>query len=149
MNTHLFKGKLGYDITTELQAIFTVAYEDRTRNQNHPRNYLLDTSGQAFFGGPQNGGSDCSRAILPNASLNGSSFDVLNRGFGFSSDKRETLNLGLQLRGALTENWHIDTTISNFDVLKDIRATAFYSPSNDPGIPQARFRISEIQLAEL
>ncbi|KIO50256.1 TonB-dependent receptor [Nitrosospira sp. NpAV] len=126
VNTHLFKGKLGYDITSELQAIFTVAYEDRTRNQNHPRNYLLDTSGQAFFGGSQ-------PPNLPNAAFNGSSFDVLNRGFGFSSDKRETLNLGLQLRGALTENWHIDTTISNFDVLKDTRATAFFNPSDPNG----------------
>ena len=124
VNTHLFKGKLGYDITSELQAIFTVAYEDRTRNQNHPRNYLQNTSGQAFFGGSQ-------PPNLPNAAFDGSSFDVLNRGFGFSSDKRETLNLGLQLRGALTENWNIDTTISNFDVLKDIRATAFFNP-NDP-----------------
>ena len=126
VNTHLFKGKLGYDITSELQAIFTVAYEDRTRNQNHPRNYLLDTAGQTFFGGAQ-------PLNLPNAAFNGSSFDVLNRGFGFSSDKRETLNLGLQLRGALTDNWHIDTTISNFDVLKDVRATAFFNPSDPDG----------------
>ncbi|HEX7234517.1 MAG TPA: TonB-dependent receptor, partial [Nitrosospira sp.] len=60
VNTHLFKGKLGYDITADLQAIFTVAYEDRTRNQNHPRNYLQDGAGQAFYGGPQN-------VKLPNA----------------------------------------------------------------------------------
>ena len=52
--------------------------------------------------------------------------------FGASADKRETLNLGLQLRGALTPNWNIDTTISYFDVLKDIRATAFFN-QNDPG----------------
>ncbi|SCY00760.1 TonB-dependent receptor [Nitrosospira sp. Nsp13] len=137
VNTQLFKGKLGYDITSELQAIFTVAYEDRTRNQNHPRNYLQNTSGQTFFGGPQNGSQPL---ILPNAALDGTSFDVLNRGFGFSSDKRETLNLGLQLRGALTENWHIDTTISNFDVLKDTRATAFYNPSDPNGNPTGQIQ---------
>ena len=124
VNTDLFKIKLGYDLTTELQAIFTAAYEDRTRNQNHPRNYLHDIFGQAFYGGPQ-------PPALPNAVLGGAAFDVLNRGFGFSADKRETLNLGLQLRGALTPNWNIDTTISHFDVLKDIRATAFFNP-NDP-----------------
>jgi iron complex outermembrane receptor protein len=38
VNTHLFKGKFGYDITPELQALFTVAYEDRSRNQNRPNN---------------------------------------------------------------------------------------------------------------
>jgi iron complex outermembrane receptor protein len=126
VNTHLFKGKLGYDITSELQAIFTVAYEDRTRNQNHPRNYLLNGAGQPFYGGPTN-------TPLPNAVFDGSTFDVLNRGFGFSSDKRETLNLGLQLRGALTPNWNIDSTISHFDVLKDVRATAFFNPADPNG----------------
>ncbi|MEO7464353.1 MAG: TonB-dependent receptor [Nitrosospira sp.] len=132
VNTHLFKGKVGYDITANLQAIFTVAYEDRTRNQHHPRNYLQDASGQAFFGGPQNA-SLTQPLTLPNAAFTGSSFDVLNRGFGFTADKRETLNLGLQLRGALAENWNIDTTISNFDVLKDTRATAFFNPSDPNG----------------
>ncbi len=122
VNTHLFKGKLGYDITSDLQAIFTVAYEDRTRNGNHPQNYLQQGTGQPFWGGGN----------LPNAAFNGSSFDVTRNLFGANADKRETLNLGLQLRGALTPNWHIDTTISNFDVLKDIRATAFFN-RNDPG----------------
>jgi iron complex outermembrane receptor protein len=126
VNTELFKFKLGYDLTPELQAIFTAAYEDRTRNQNHPRNYLHDTSGQRFFGGPQ-------PPALPNAVLGDTAFDVLNRGFGFSSDKRETLNLGLQLRGALTPNWNIDTTISHFDVLKDVRASSFFNPSDPNG----------------
>ncbi|MDQ3187232.1 MAG: TonB-dependent receptor [Pseudomonadota bacterium] len=132
VNTNLFKLKLGYDLTPELQVIFTAAYEDRTRNQNHPRNYLHDPLGQRFYGGPQNA-SQTQPQTLPNAAFDGSSFDVLNRGFGFSSDKRETLNLGLQLRGALTPNWNIDTTISNFDVLKDIRATAFFNPSDPNG----------------
>jgi iron complex outermembrane receptor protein len=133
VNTHLFKGKFGYDINPDLQAIFTIAYEDRTRNQNHPNNYLSDASGGAFFGGVQ----DTIRPIphvLPNAiTPDGTSFSVINRGFGFSQDKRETLNLGLQLRGALTPNWNIDTTISHFDVLKDTRATAFFNPHDING----------------
>jgi len=132
VNTHLFKGKLGYDITSDLQTIFTVAYEDRTRNQNHPRNYLQDNAGQPFYGGPQNA-AQTQPKTLPNANFDGSTFDVLNRGFGFSSDKRETLNLGLQLRGALTPNWNIDSTISHFDVLKDVRATAFFNPADSDG----------------
>jgi iron complex outermembrane receptor protein len=128
VNTHLLKGKFGYDITTDLQAIFTVAYEDRTRNQNRPQNYLAGiTTGDPYWGG----------AAVPccapgNASQGGTRFDVVRQGLGGSQDKRETLNLGLQLRGALTPNWNIDTTISHFDVLKDIRASAFFNAS-DPG----------------
>jgi iron complex outermembrane receptor protein len=55
---------------------------------------------------------------------------VVQRGFGGSQDKRETLNLGLQLHGALTPNWNVNTTISYFDVLKDIRATAFFNQND-------------------
>jgi iron complex outermembrane receptor protein len=129
VQTHLFKGKFGYDITTDLQAIFTVAYEDRTRSQNRPRNYISDTTGQPFWGGATPVCCDTEG----NASLDGTRFDVEQRGFGGSQDKRETLNLGLQLRGALTPNWNIDTTISHFDVLKDTRASAYFSPKDpDP-----------------
>ncbi|MBA4141608.1 MAG: TonB-dependent receptor [Nitrosospira sp.] len=122
VNTHLFKGKFGYDITRDLQAIFTVAYEDRTRNQNHTRNYLSGTTGDPYWGG---GVVPC--CVPGDASLDGTRFDVVQRGFGGSQDKRETLNLGLQLRGALTPTWDIDSTISHFDVLKDIRASAFFN----------------------
>jgi iron complex outermembrane receptor protein len=137
VNTHLFKGKFGYDITSELQALFTVAYEDRTRNGNRPRNYLLDGSAQAFWGGGGNNFVPSDRN-LQNAVFDGSSFDVLRRNFGGNRDKRETLNLGLSLRGALTPDWNIDTTISHFDVLKDIRASAFFNPgdSRDTGVGQ-------------
>jgi iron complex outermembrane receptor protein len=132
VQTHLFKGKFGYDITQDLQAIFTVAYEDRTRNQNRNQNYLQNGSGQPFWGGAAptcNSPATC--AVPGNASLDGTRFDVVQQGFGGSQDKRETLNLGLQLRGALSPNWNVDTTISHFDVLKDTRATAFFN-KNDP-----------------
>ncbi|HEX8873413.1 MAG TPA: TonB-dependent receptor [Nitrosospira sp.] len=132
VNTHLFKVKLGYDINAELQTIFTAAYEDRTRNGNNVQNFLTTASGQPFWGGPAptcNSPATC--AVPGNASLNGTRFDVVQSGFGGNQDKRETLNLGLQLRGALTPNWNIDTTISYFDVLKDTRATAFFN-ANDP-----------------
>ncbi|ABB73942.1 iron complex outermembrane recepter protein [Nitrosospira multiformis ATCC 25196] len=136
VNTHLFKGKFGYDITSNLQALFTVAYEDRTRHQNRPRNYLRDGSGNLFWGGPAPTcapGAPCANPenALGNASLDGTRFDVMQRGFGGSQDKRETLNLGLSLRGALTPDWNIDTTMSYFDVLKDIRASAFFN-QGDP-----------------
>ncbi|ODT80669.1 MAG: TonB-dependent receptor [Nitrosomonadales bacterium SCN 54-20] len=122
VNTHLFKGKFGYDITSNLQALFTVAYEDRTRNGNNVQNFLTTTSGQSFWGG--------------RASLNGTGFNVVQKGFGGNQDKRETLNLGLSLRGALTPDWNIDTTMSYFDVLKDIRASAFFN-QDDPANTEA------------
>lgn len=121
--TDLMKFKLGYDLTPGLQAIFTAAYENRTRNQNKPRNYLTSIpTGQPFWGG----------GILPNAvTPGGTAFDVNGSGFGPNEDVRQTLQLGLNLHGALTPNWFIDTTTSHFNVLKDTRATSFLN-SADP-----------------
>lgn len=129
VHTDLGKFKLGYDITPTLQAIFTAGVENRTRSADHPRNYLTRTTGQPFWGGVQpsnvlTGGN----AVL----ADGTRFDVSQRGFGVSEDKRETLQLGLQLHGAITPTWNIDTTISHFNVLKDIRSLTFFNPK-DPG----------------
>ncbi|TFH08834.1 MAG: TonB-dependent receptor [Nitrosomonadales bacterium] len=120
--TDLTKFKLGYDLTPGLQAIFTAAYENRTRKSNKPRNYLTSiATGQPFFGG----------GALPNAvTPDGTTFDVAQRGFGINEDVRQTLQLGLNLHGALTNNWFIDTTTSHFNVLKDTRATSFFNPSD-------------------
>lgn len=130
VHTDMGKFKLGYDITSSLQAIFTAGIESRTRNTNHPANYLTNRiTGQPFWGGAAPG------SVLTggNAALaDGTVFDVVRRGFGANEDKRETLQLGLQLHGAITPTWNIDTTISHFNVLKDVRATTFFSPK-DPG----------------
>ena len=128
VNTHLFKGKFGYNITSDLLALLTVAYEDLSRKQHHARNYLYDTNGNPFWGGAAllcNSAVTCSNP--GNASLDGTRFDVVQSGFSDSHDKRETLNLSLALRGSLTPLWDIDTTLSYFDVLKDIRAAAFFN----------------------
>ena len=122
VTTDLMKFKLGYDINPALQAIFTAAYENRVRSQNNPRNYLTNTgTGQPFFGG----------GALPNATTpDGTNFDVQGNGFRVSEDVRQTLQLGITLRGALTDNWFIDTTTSHFNVLKDERARSNQNPSD-------------------
>ncbi|MEY3122550.1 MAG: hypothetical protein RI993_1375 [Pseudomonadota bacterium] len=132
VNTHLFKGKLGYDITSNLQAVFTVAYEDRSRNQNKNKTYLQDDLGQAFYGAPLPNCNSVATCATPGvASFDGTRFDVNQLGFGSSKDTRETLNLGLRINGELMPLWNIDAAISHFNVLKDERATAFFS-DKDP-----------------
>lgn len=130
VHTDLGKFKLGYDITPTLQAIFTAGVENRTTSADHPRNYLTrSTTGQPFWGG-----NVSSNVLIGGNGIlaDGTRFDVSQRGFGVREDKRETLQLGLQLHGAITPTWNIDTTISHFNVLKDIRSTTFFNPK-DPG----------------
>ncbi len=132
VDTHLVKLKLGYDIRPDLQVLFTGAYESRDRLTESPRNYLRTASGDLYFGDNRPSatnptGTNSTRDAL----FEGSAFNVLNNGFGLSEDDRETMILGLQLRGAVGNNWDIDTTASYVDVFEDTRATSFFNP-NDP-----------------
>ena len=122
VNTDLVKLKLGYDITPDLQAIFTGAFEERTRKAEKPRNYLTSARG-TYFGDNNNNSRD--------AVFAGRAFNVLNSGFAPSEDERQTMQIGMQVKGAISDRWDIDTTFSYLDVIKDERRSAFFSP-DDP-----------------
>lgn len=123
VRTDLVKLKLAYDITPDLMAIFTGAYEARTRKSEEPRNYLNRVNnGAAYYG--DNG------ANTRDASFAGQAFNVTNSGFGPSKDHRQTMQVGFQIKGAVTDTWNIDTTASYLDVFTDDRSTAFFSQSD-------------------
>ncbi len=128
VTTDLMKFKLGYDINSGLKAIFTAAYENRVRSARNPKNYLRGADGQKVWSG---------NYVTPS----GQGFSIKNNWgkskYGISEDVRQTLQLGLNLNGALTDdittalighNWFIDTTTSHFNVLKDTRAKSNKNP---------------------
>ncbi len=119
VRTDLVKLKLGYDITPDLEMIFTGSFEERTRRTEFLRNYLIDATGKPVYGG--------------SAVFNGSVFNVLNSNFGSSEDHRQTMQVGLQFKGAITDTWNIDSTVSYLDVFTDNRASAFNSPNDTSG----------------
>ena len=134
VTTDLMKFKAGIDLTNSLKAIFTAAYENRVRSQRNPQNYLRKSDGSHHWSG------DASMA-------DGTNFNAAkswgNSVFKVSEDKRETLQLGINLKGALTDNittalighnWFIDTTTSHFNVLKDRR----YSSKANPRDPNTK-----------
>ncbi len=127
VNTDLVKLKVGYDITPDLQAIFTGAFEERTRKSEKPRNYLTSANGNAYYGDNTTDSNNSTR----DAVFAGRAFNVQNTGFGPSDDERQTMQIGMQLKGAITDTWDIDTTFSYLDVIKDERRSAFFSP-DDP-----------------
>lgn len=129
VNTDLVKLKLGYDITQDLQAIFTGAFEERTRRQDSPRNYLTSASGP-YYG-------DGSATVTPlvttrtrDALYNGQGFDVNNGVINVSEDDRQTMQIGLQVKGAISRTWDIDTTFSYLDVIKDERRSSNFNPAD-------------------
>jgi iron complex outermembrane recepter protein len=122
VRTDLVKLKLGYDITPDLEMIFTGAFEERTRRTEFQRNYLADAAGKPYYGDASNRSRD--------AAFKGSAFNVTNSGFGPSDDHRQTMQVGLQLKGAITDTWDIDTTASYLDVFTDNRSTGNFSPKD-------------------
>jgi iron complex outermembrane receptor protein len=123
VHSDLVKTKVAYDLTPDLQAIFTGAFEERTRKATSPRNYLTAANGSAYYG---DNGSNTRDAVY-----GGKAFNVVNSGFGFGEDLRQTMQVGLQLKGAISDYWNIDSTMSYMDVFTDERGTAFFNP-NDP-----------------
>ena len=119
--TDLFQFKAAYDLTEDLRALFTIAYEDTTRS-NQSRSYVQDANGNTLWSGTAN--------------TNGFVYNVNPLSYGRptlngSENERKTLAYALNLSGKISENWSIDTTASFFDAFKDETLESKYS-KNDP-----------------
>lgn len=116
--TDLYKLKMGYDFTPDLQGRFTVAYEERNIENNDPLSLLRDpATGSTLWGGST-------------YNLNGNGFSVPTSVFGVSESERKTINLGLGLKGKISDDWSIDTTASYYDAFKDKSVSSAYNPSH-------------------
>jgi iron complex outermembrane receptor protein len=116
----LFKFKLGYDFTPDLQGRFTLAYEDRQVTTNDAQSQLRDAKGNIIWGGATN--------------VAGQRFTVPNSAFGSSVFERKTLNYGVSLKGKISEDWKIDTTASYYDAFRDRSVKANFNdldPANN------------------
>ncbi|MDD5580406.1 MAG: TonB-dependent receptor [Methylobacter sp.] len=115
--TDLFKLKMAYDLTEELQARFTIAYEERDNRNNEPLSLLKNLAGNTVYSGTVN--------------QNGQRFTVPNNAFGANILERQSLNYGLSLKGKISDNWSIDTTASYFDPFRNTAIASTYSPKDN------------------
>ncbi|CAG1770977.1 hypothetical protein BAC3_01465 [uncultured bacterium] len=134
--TDLFKLKLGYDFTPDLQGRFTLAYESRLGENDDPNSLLLDNRGNTVWGGGtlptranRNAGGFSANQNYYNALFN-KNMVVPGSVFGVSSSIREALNYGLSLKGKISENWKIDTTASFYDDYNDRTVSSNLNPAN-------------------
>jgi iron complex outermembrane receptor protein len=112
--TDLFKLKMAYDLTEELQARFTIAYEERNNYNNQPLSLLKDSLGRTVYSG--------------NVNQNGLNFTVPATAFRNSELNRQALNYGFNLKGKISKDWKIDTTASYYDPFKDNNVASNFSP---------------------
>jgi len=125
--TDLFKMKMGYDFTDELQGRFTFAYENRQDTVDDPNSLLTNANGTTNWGG----------ATAAGVSANTNYYDPLfNKNivvpgsvFGVSTTERNAYNYGLSLKGKISTNWKIDTTASYYDA-KNQSVSSNLNPSH-------------------
>ncbi|TAK64780.1 TonB-dependent receptor [Methylobacter sp.] len=114
--TDLFKLKTAYDLTDDLQARFTIAYEERNKSNDDPlvlsKNRL---TGQTLYSNATNAAGRFTNYYTQD----GYNFTVPLNGFRIQQQNRQALNYGLSLQGKISDNWNIDTTASYYDAFKD------------------------------
>ena len=121
---NLYKWKGSYAINSELETNFTAAYQSFERT-NVGQSFITDANGNTVWPGSTVANS----GTLWSTQLN--SNGAIPKTLGFSSQNRETLTLGWGLKGRVFGNWHTNTNISFFDILKDQTIKGNYN-SNDP-----------------
>ncbi len=115
VTTDLFKLKMAYDLTEELQARFTIAYEERNNYNNEPLSLLKSaTTGRTIYSGNVNQG--------------GWNFTVPATAFRNQNLERQALNYGLNLKGRIWKDWKIDTTASYYDPFRDHAVASNFHP---------------------
>ncbi|MDD1609969.1 MAG: TonB-dependent receptor [Methylococcaceae bacterium] len=119
--TDLYKMKMGYDFTEDLQGRFTFAYENRQDTVDNPNSLLRNANGTTNWGGATaatkanpNGGGLSANTNYYDALFN-KNIVVPGSVFGVSTTERNAYNYGLSLKGKISTNWKIDTTASYYD----------------------------------
>jgi iron complex outermembrane receptor protein len=124
--TDLFKVKMGYDFTPDLQGRFTIAYEERLRDTADPKSLLKDATGNTLWGG----GTLTGGTSAASYNQNGKIFSVNGSDFAPGYAERQAMNYGLNLKGKISKDWSIDTTASLYDQFKDKTVGASLNPNH-------------------
>ncbi|MCP5329963.1 MAG: TonB-dependent receptor [Pseudomonadales bacterium] len=111
--THNYKLKIGQDIG-DWQALLNIAYEDRYNGSDAPNSYLRDNSGATVWSG--------------NVIQDGKKINVPTARLGVSEQKRDSLSLGLRLRGELTDGITLETNLNEFKILRDENRASLANP---------------------
>lgn len=113
--TDNYKLKLGYGFG-EWQSLLNIAYEDRLGASTSPNTYLRDSSGNPVYSG--------------NVVQDGWAINLPAGRLGVSEQERDSLSLGLRLRGPLSENVNFEANVNQFAVLRDQSRSSLRNPAD-------------------
>lgn len=117
--TNNYKFKAGYEFG-DWAALLNVAYEDRS-SINQPTAYMRRADGSAVWSGIVR--QQDRTVAIPAAAL------------GISDHQRDSLSLGLRLRGPLNERADLEFNINHFDILKDEARNSQRNPADPAHTP--------------
>ncbi len=117
----LYKLELGYDLASDLQLRWQVAYQKNTRGESDPHTFLRTASGAPVYSG--------------DVTIGGQPYSINGQKLSYRSSER--LLTGLSLQGRLNDRWSTDSSLSWFSVLHDAERSsgvAYNDPQeNGPG----------------
>jgi len=119
--TDNYKFKLGYDFDN-WSTLLNVAYEDRTSTTDSPNNYVTDNAGNVLWS-DASGVQDGYAFALPK---------LTKFRLGISELDRESLSVGLRVKGDVSESAQLEVNVNQFDILRDETRSSKVS-KNDPG----------------
>ena len=113
--TDNYKLKIGQEFG-QWQALVNIAYEDRFNGSNSPNSYLRDTAGNTVWSG--------------NVVQNGGAFNAPASRLGVSEQERDSLSVGLRMRGPIAQGIVFEANLNQFEVLRDETRSSFANPSD-------------------
>ncbi|MEX2130374.1 MAG: TonB-dependent receptor [Pseudohongiellaceae bacterium] len=113
--TDNYKLKLGYDFGP-WQTLLNVAYEDRLADAGAPNAYVRDAAGTSVYRG--------------NVVQNGGTINIPAARLGLNEQERDSLSLGLRLRGPVSETVTLEANLNQFNVLRDETRASLANPAD-------------------
>lgn len=115
--TDNYKFKLGYDFGN-WSTLLNIAYEDRRSTADSANSYVKDDLGNTLWSGE-------------NVVQNGKVFSFDSKRLNVSEADRESLSVGLRVKGDISDTTQLEVNISRFDILRDEVRSSLKNP-NDP-----------------
>ena len=118
-STQNYKIKVGHEMG-DWSGLLNVAYEDRF-SANTPNTYMRDANGSPIWGG----------AVTQNAR----GISIPGGRLGEGEQDRDSLSLGLRMRGPLSDTVSLETNLNQFAILRDESRRSLLNPA-DPAYTQ-------------
>ena len=113
--TDNYKIKIGHDFG-EWETLLNVAYEDRFTGNNSPNSYVRNASGTSVWSG--------------NVVQNGWKINMPAARLGVSELERDSLSVGLRLRGPVADGVTFEANLNEFRVLNDENRASLTNPQD-------------------